>query len=444
MKKNKLYIGAALVLLSIASCKPSLDEYTPSAGSVDFSKYVAIGNSLTAGYADGGLYLEGQKIAYPNLIAEQLKQVGGGEFKSPFFSEAQANGSGYITLTGLVNGQPVTAQVTDKLAYRPDAPKLLTKYTDPINNLGVPGMRMDLSMVAGMASPAGNPFFERLLPDADAMKTYYTYATSQNHTFFSFALGNNDALGWATNGGVVKINPTTQQPDPTTVLTETARFTAILNGYVTQLASNNRKGVLATIPDVTATPYFTTVTRMALLAAVNSTNPPTPVKDIYIATKSGPRPATDKDYFVLPFLSAGLLGKPNAAQIPYGLHPLNPVEDKYVLDVKETETVVQRINEFNAAIKAAAAANQLAVADVHEFLNNVKGGVRINGLAVSAKYITGNAFSLDGIHLTPIGNALMANIFINAINAHYGSKIPMVDVSQYRGVKIPDTATKAN
>lgn len=432
MKTNKFYIGAALVLLSIASCKPTLDEYQASAGSVNFTKYVAIGNSLAAGYADGGLYLEGQKVAYPNLIAEQLKQVGGGEFKSPFFSEAQSNGSGYITLTGLVNGQPVTAQVTDKLAYRSASPKLLTKYTDPINNLGVPGMRMDMAFKAGIGSQAGNMYYERLLPDADALKTYFTYSTSQNHTFFSFALGNNDALGWATNGGV--------EDGPTSTLTETALFKTLLGSYVTALTVGDKKGVLATIPDVTATPYFTTVTRAALLAAVNATNPPAPVTNIFIATKSGPRAATDKDYFVLPFSSTGLLGKPNEAKIPYGLHPLNPVEDKYVLDVSETETVVQRINEYNEAIKAAAASKNLALADVHGFLNNVKDGVRINGLAVSAKYITGNAFSLDGIHLTPIGNALMANIFINAINSKYGSKIPQVDVAKYRGVKMPDTA----
>ncbi|HAL51501.1 MAG TPA: G-D-S-L family lipolytic protein [Sphingobacterium sp.] len=434
MKKNKLYIAAALALLAIASCKPTLDEYTPSAGSLNFSKYVAIGNSLTAGYADGGLYLEGQKVAYPNLIAEQLKQVDGSEFKSPFFSEDQANGSGYITLTALVNGQPVTAQVTDKLAYRSASPKLLTKYTDPINNLGVPGMRMDMAFAAGVGSQAGNMYFERLLPDADAMKTYFAYSTTQNHTFFSFALGNNDALGWATNGGV--------EDGPTSTLTSTALFTSLLGNYVTTLTAGGQKGVLATIPDVTATPCFTTVTRAALLAGVNATNPPTPVTNIYIATKSGPRAATDQDYFVLPFSSTGLLGKPNAAQIPYGLHPLNPVEDKYVLDVSETATVVQRIKEYNAAIKAAANSKGLALADVHEFLNNVKGGVRINGLAVSAKYITGNAFSLDGIHLTPIGNALMANIFISAINSKYGSKIPQVDVAKYRGVKLPDTVTK--
>src|SRR5690606_13932601 len=116
-------------------------------------------------------------------------------------------------------------------------------------------------------------------------------------------------------------------------------FTSLLNNYVTALTNGGKKGVLATIPDVTSTPYFTTVTRTALLAAVNATNPPAPVTDIYIATKSGSRAATNKDYFVLPFLSSGLLGKPNAAKIPYGLHPLNPVEDRYVLDMNETATV---------------------------------------------------------------------------------------------------------
>lgn len=62
MKRRNLYIGVALAILSITACKPTLDEFTPSAGTkADFSKYIAIGNSLSAGFADGGLYLEGQK-----------------------------------------------------------------------------------------------------------------------------------------------------------------------------------------------------------------------------------------------------------------------------------------------------------------------------------------------------------------------------------------------
>ncbi|AIM38817.1 G-D-S-L family lipolytic protein [Sphingobacterium sp. ML3W] len=430
MKRRNLYIGVALVILSITACKPTLDEYTPTAGTkADFSKYIAIGNSLSAGYADGGLYLEGQKVAFPLLIAEQLQKVGGGEFKSPFFSEEQSNGSGYLRLKALVNGQPVTEQVTDKLAYRSASPKLLTKFTDPINNLGVPGMRMDMAFAPYIGTAAGNMYFERLLPEGTLpTMNYFTYSTSQNHTFFTFSLGNNDVLGYATNGAV--------NDGPTTTLTSTALFNSLLNNYVSTLTVKKQKGVLATIPDVTSVPYFTTVTRELLLAGVNAAST-TKVTDIYIATKSGPRAATDQDYFVLPFSAAGLLGVPNENKIPYGLHPLNPVEDKYVLDVTEAKEVVARVNEFNKIIKSVAASNQLAVADVNAFLTAVKNGIRIDGLAVSAKYITGNGFSLDGIHLTPIGNALMANVFIEAINKTYGAQVPRLNISDFRGVKLP-------
>lgn len=446
MKRRNLYLGVTLAILSITACKPTLDEFTPSAGTkADFSKYIAIGNSLSAGYADGGLYLDGQKVAFPLLIAQQLQKVGGGEFKSPFFSEEQSNGSGYIRLKALVNGQPVTEQVTDKLAYRSASPKLLTKYTDPINNLGVPGMRMDMAFAPGIGTAAGNMFFERLLPDGTPpTMNYFTYTTSQNHTFFTFSLGNNDVLGWATNGGVVKINPITKKPDPTTVLTEVTTFTGLLNKFVTELTKGGQKGVLATIPDVTAVPYFTTVTRELLIAGVNAASP-VKVSDIYIKTKNGTRAATNADYFILPFSSAGLLGRTDIPDeqtnivnpYPYGLDPRNGVGDQYVLDVTEAAQVVARVNDFNKAIKSEAASKGLAVADVNAFLTAVKNGIRIDGLSVSAKYITGNGFSLDGIHLTPIGNALMANVFIEAINKTYGAQIPRLNIADYRGVKLP-------
>ena len=40
---------------------------------IDLSRYVAIGDSITAGYADGALYFDGQKNAYPNILAAQFK-----------------------------------------------------------------------------------------------------------------------------------------------------------------------------------------------------------------------------------------------------------------------------------------------------------------------------------------------------------------------------------
>lgn len=77
------------------------------------------------------------------------------------------------------------------------------------------------------------------------------------------------------------------------------------------------------------------------------------------------------------------------------------------------------------------------MADVHAFLNKVTTGYNYNGIAISNKFITGNAFSLDGIHLTPMGYAIMANIFIDAINAKYNTVLEKVDAAQYPAVLIP-------
>ncbi|MBD1433147.1 G-D-S-L family lipolytic protein [Sphingobacterium sp. DN00404] len=428
-KNIALYIGILSTIFA-SSCKPEIEGLQTSPGQADFSKYIAVGNSLTAGFADGGLYLEGQKVAFPNLIAEQLQQVGNTNFRSPFFSENERNGSGYIQLQALVDGQPIMENVTDNLAYRAEGK--LSKYTEDIENLGVPGMRLDLSTQAWFGGL--NMYFERLLPDADVgTKTYVQFATEKNHTFFSFWLGNNDVLGNAMNGAV------TNPGDPTTVLTETATFEQVYRSFIEALTTNDRKGVVATIPDVTAIPFFTTVTRAALIAAVKAESGQD-VQDIYIETGTGiPRAASDNDLFVLPFASAGLLGNTSTENpFPYGLHPNNPVESKYVLDSDEVTAIQARVKAFNSIIKDIAEEKSLALADAHAYLNRVKNpGIVYNGVAINASFITGNAFSLDGVHLTPMGNALIANLFIEAINKQYRSRIPKVDASKYRGVKFP-------
>src|ERR1044072_417901 len=79
-------ISALMLSTAIPACKPDLKAPSPTAGSMDVSKYVAIGNSITSGYTDGALYYDGQLVSYPNLIAEQFKLAGGGEFKQPFVS----------------------------------------------------------------------------------------------------------------------------------------------------------------------------------------------------------------------------------------------------------------------------------------------------------------------------------------------------------------------
>ncbi|RKO73373.1 G-D-S-L family lipolytic protein [Sphingobacterium puteale] len=442
-KNIKLYIGFVALALA-ASCKPSIDLDTKGGNpeNVDFSKYIAVGNSLTAGYANSGLSLKGQEQSFPNMLAQEMKKVGGGEFLQPYFPAENYNGSGFLYLKALVNGQPELGTVTDHLAIRgqtEDKKPLYIKYTGPINNLGVPGMRLDLAFVQGMG--ALNPYFERLLPDNETgTKKYVDFATTKDHTFFSFSLGNNDVLGYATNGAVTT--------DATNTLISEQTFAGLYTEFITKLTSKEQKGVVATIPDVTAVPYFTTVTRQALLAGVNAAlkeQGKDPFSDIYIKTKTVTRAATDKDMFILPFSSAGLLGRQDLKDpatgivnpYPYGLFIQNPVGDNFVLDESEAKMVQDRIVALNTTIKQVADSKKLAVADIYSFLNKVKSGYQINGIAISNKYITGNIFSLDGVHLTPMGYAIMANVFVDAINAKYSTKLGKVNVSQYGGVALP-------
>ena len=429
MKTTFLYKSAiALGILAFASCKPNIDAPEPTKGSADFSRYIAIGNSLTAGFADGGLNLEGQQNSYPELIAAQMKLVGGGSFNTPLFPADKPNGSGFLKLTAVTNGVPTIVQETSNLAVRGQAGSLLlyTKYTGEINNYGVPGIQLIHATVNGYG--LANPYFERMLTGDYGTNTtsYLTFVTSKPFTFFSNWLGNNDVLGYATAGATGAA--------PTAKGTFTAAYTNLIN----TLTVNGAKGVVATIPNVTATAYFHTVTLKTLLAAINATPTGANIKDIYIQPGSGPaRTATAEDLFTLTLSSANVMGKPNGNGIPYGLHPANPVESKYVLDKAEIATVNDFTLSYNASIKSIAEAKGLAVMDAYALLNEYGAGKAANGIPVSAAFIQGNLFSLDGIHLTQLGYAITANAFIAAINNKYGSSIPHVDVTKYHGVKLP-------
>ena len=82
---------AVLAVLSVTSCKTDFEtdvaDITVTSGEADFSKYVALGNSLTSGYRDGAVYLDGQLESYPAMIAEQMQKAGGGTFTQPLMPD---------------------------------------------------------------------------------------------------------------------------------------------------------------------------------------------------------------------------------------------------------------------------------------------------------------------------------------------------------------------
>jgi len=459
--KSGLLAFAAVAFLT--SCDPEIDAPKTSAGEANFTKYISVGNSLTAGYMDGGLYREGQQNSYPNILSQQFRQVGGGEFVQPLFSESQKNGSGYLTLTGFTSsGLPITSNVTTELAIRSASPLLYTKFTDPVNNLGVPDIRIADVKTAGYGGTQGNPYFERITSDPN--QTYLQrIQASTDHTFFTNWLGNNDVLLYATRGGFAG------------TLTDVTTFTTNYTEVLDALTANGAKGLVATIPDVASVPFFTTagpsiktaltlagVPGMVALTGSGNSRIIFPVTNIRDASGSGKLlfPLTAASY-------APLIGKPggkfwrefskqvnpgnsglvltsfivglqlDTTQL-FGLSSGNPWPSLLLLDETEQASVKDRTIIFNDIIKAQAAAKNLAVFDAFTYFNSIQGGFSANQVSYSPAFITGNLFSLDGVHPSPRGYAVVANEMIKAINAKYNAAIPTTDVSKFRAVLFPN------
>ncbi|WP_299990178.1 SGNH/GDSL hydrolase family protein [uncultured Pontibacter sp.] len=470
--KKFFFKSSALALMAgvfLTSCDPDIDTPSSSSGQADFTSYIAVGNSLSAGYADNGLTRAGQMASTPAILAEQFKKVGGGEFEQPLFTEAQKNGSGYMRLVGFTaQGSPITQTVTTDLALRSQNPVLFTKYTENVNNLAIPGIRTADVNTVGYGSTQGNPYFERLTDNPGLSYLQYVQAQAQaaDHTFFSLWMAENDVLGYATSGGAFADRNITPVAD------FDKNYTDLLN----VLAANGKKGILVTVPDVTAIPFFTTVgpSVKQLLAANN-------IPGMVALTGAGSQrmqfaaaqinAAQNGIYFPLTAAAyAPFVGQPTGkywrdlarqaspSQDPlvirgtlammllnyqidttamFGLSAGNPLPSALVLDATEQQNIKNATTGYNNIIKAQAEARDLALFDAHAFFNSIQSGFAKNGVPYSPAYITGNLFSLDGVHPTPRGYAILANEMIKVINAKYNANVPFADETQYRTVEFP-------
>ncbi|MBF8963397.1 hypothetical protein I0P70_09080 [Pontibacter sp. FD36] len=452
--KKFFFKSSALALMAgvfLTSCDPDIDTPAASSGEADFSTYVALGNSLTAGFQDGALYREGQLNSYPAILAEQFRNVGGGEFNQPLFAEGVSAGSPRMIApnTFVVPPRLVLGPSTDCRNETSIGPVLsgpvgnLTVFapltgSTKYNNLGVPGARSFHLPANGYGSAAGNPFFARFATSATT--SVLADAMAQNPTFFTLWIGNNDVLGYATAGGVDD------------QITPEATFEGSIKATLAQLTSNGAKGVVGNIPDVSKIPFFTTVPYNGLVLnaaqAQGLTAAYKPLNDAYkqagipyeLKFAEGPNPFVIKENGVVRQLKAGeyvALTIPQDSLKCFGLGSQLPIADKHILSEEEVLNVRNATTSFNNILKAEADRLGLGYADFNTYLNKLSDGFSQNGVNYNSVLVTGNAFSLDGIHFTPRGAALVANEFIRVINDKYNARIPKVDETQYRTVRLP-------
>ena len=132
-----------------------------------------------------------------------------------------------------------------------------------------------------------------------------------------------------------------------------------------------------------------------------------------------------------------LLSTPSTNFTCLGWGSYTAIPQNYVLTTDEIQFIRAATTTFNGFIKQEAQKYNLAYVDMYSYLQTVAKGFAYNGINYNADYVTGGAFSLDGVHLTPRGYALVANEIIRTINGKYHSTIPYTDVNQFDGIIFP-------
>jgi hypothetical protein len=263
-----------------------------------------------------------------------------------------------------------------------------------------------------------------------------------NASFFTLWLGSYDVLSNAISGGL----------DP---LTPVETFTAAMQGTLATLRANGAKGAIANVPDVLDAPFFHTIPYNALPLDQASADM---LNAAYAPLNMMIKGAGSTDTLVFAAGQNALVIQD--ASLPWGIRQVEstelvllslpqdslkcagwgsqkPVPAKYILDAGEITNIQTATANYNAAIGPLADGTEVILVDMYSILKEMNTGFVFEGVDVGTKFVTGNFYSTDGLNPTPIGSAVIAYYFIDAINAGFAANIPQVIVSDYPGVALP-------
>ena len=414
MKTSKLLRFAATLAAALLLALPAAAQQP-----ADFSTFVAIGDSLTAGFTDGCLVDYAQGDSWGAIIA----RAAGVTYQQPLISRP-----GLGPCTFLINLAPTfgnranTGVPTNSTLAR------------PYNNLAVPGFKIHDAVATNPTTPAGGLAFIVLRGQG----TQLLQAASLHPTFLLMSLGHNDILGAATSGTAIE----------GLTLTPMASINADLDTIFSTMKAaqgGTGKGLVGTIGDVGTIPFFTTVSPILAL------NPATgaPIFALYDScgglAPACPVPAGS----LLTLLAATPLkagfGIPCAILPPTDPRQANcnkPLPDNLtinpstgaispgvVLTPTELAAIRARTAEMNSALVTKATAAGYKIWDEGGFFADVVAHGRLyGGVTIGTSFLSGGFFGYDGVHPTSIGYAIAADDMIQTINSFFGNSLPRVDM----------------
>lgn len=388
---------ALATLVALSSCS-SVDPISPcscGSGSANFSKFFVIGDNYAAGLQNGGLVGGFQEVSVPALVAKAARAP---SFTQPIISEP---------------GIPPTLFVANYAPLDLDTLAGLGDLTNPghqaaYNNLGIPSARVNDLLNKGPA-PDPNPFYQIVLRNSAFGANAVEQAVGAQPTFLIAWMGMSDVYLSARAGTDLAMTPV-------------ASFESDYRSAIDALRAAAGKMLAANIPDILTLPFFTTlppilvdpVTREPILIGGNFV----PLLGEFQGG-SGPLPLNALLTLAASAYLAQGIGIPMAAG-GTGL----PLPDGVVVDPVELGNIRARIGDFNTVIDSISTNRGIPVVDVFAKLNAMAArGVEIRGETYTTDYISGGLFSVDGFHLSALGNWTVAREFIRVINASYGASI---------------------
>jgi lysophospholipase L1-like esterase len=372
--------------------QPAGGSHSRNAG--NFSGTVFLGDSLTAGYQNGSLLDSQQPHGYANLIAQQAN------FKLTLPLIAPPGLPSVLQLVSV--GPPaVIHQASGTSTGRDD---LTVQPTD----LAVPGHLLnDLINREPTATPTTNEdIITDLILGIPGLVEGRDYSQLQwaeylQPTTLFVWIGSNDALVADESGMPSSMTPVAQF---------TTEFTQLMQALQTKTKANL---IIGNVPDVTEVPYLTPG---SIVLAEFSKSSGIPAAQLGAKVGIGATDLVNPNGITQ--IQAILSGKQSGT-----------VTDSGFLTPAEVATIQQTVQQYNMVIAQQVAAAGATLVDINTELTKIKNNPpTINGTPTSFAFL-GGFFSLDGIHPTNTGYGLLANIFIDRMNAVIGTKIPDVNVA---------------
>jgi len=397
---------------------------------VDFSKYVALGDSLTMGVSSNGSVVTIQGTSYPALIAQQAGISG---FQQPLVSEPGLPPLLYLYALN-VTALGISPDIRVKSGL--GAPTNATLAT-PYNNLGVDGFNTNdvltrvgditkfpadfADYAAGKVGKA--PAFADLVlrfpvfPGTTTPAPAIAQALALQPTFLTVWIGANDLLGAAQTAVAIEGVTMTSRA---TFQTQYTQLLATLHQ-----ARPNAPILVATLQDVL--PFVTAIKPYIVNTSTGAHIP--------LLGEAGPLAETDYLTLYASSLLAQGYGIPGTGRVlPEG--SFDPATGKLtagvVLRSGEMAAIVQQIAAYNSIIKTVAASVGAKVFDINALYRNWDAnGVTVGGIKLTTAYLTGGLFSYDGVHPSKLGYAMLGREWIKAINANYGTTLPDINLRPF-------------